>query len=118
MRLPAPCVLEVLRQDYVRTAWAKGLREARESVLTHSLKNALIPWSPSIGIQLAQIFSGTSSSSPPSSSRGWPLPFRRHPAAGLPGDPGHQPARVSIIVLMNLLVDLLYAVLDPRIRYS
>ena len=58
MRLTRAMLLEVLRQDYVRTAWAKGLREG-VVVLKHSLKNALIPVVTILGIQLAQIFSGT-----------------------------------------------------------
>src|SRR5262244_3875513 len=68
MRLTRAMLLEVLRQDYVRTAWAKGLDE-KWVVFKHSLKNAIMPV-------------------------------------------------VSVIVCMNLLVDMLYAVLDPRIRYS
>ena len=52
MRLTRAMLLEVLRQDYVRTAWAKGLRE-RVVVLKHSLKNAIIPVVTILGIQLA-----------------------------------------------------------------
>ena len=58
MRLTRAMLLEVLRQDYVRTAWAKGLDE-RFVVFKHSLKNAIIPVVTILGIQLAQIFSGT-----------------------------------------------------------
>src|SRR5262249_30770153 len=57
MRLTRGMLLEVLRQDYVRTAWAKGLRQ-RAVVLKHSLKNALIPVVTVLGIQLAQIVGG------------------------------------------------------------
>src|SRR5262249_10554324 len=58
MRLTRALLLEVLRQDFVRTAWAKGLREG-VVVLKHSLKNAVIPVVTILGIQFAQIFSGT-----------------------------------------------------------
>ena len=58
MRLTRGMLLEVLRQDYVRTAWAKGLRE-RVVVLKHSLKNAIIPVVTVLGIQVAQILGGT-----------------------------------------------------------
>src|ERR1051325_4324400 len=58
MRLTRGMLLEVLRQDYVRTAWAKGLRE-RVVVLKHSLKNALIPVVTVLGIQVSQILGGT-----------------------------------------------------------
>jgi len=58
MRLVRGMLLEVLHQDYVRTAWAKGLRE-RAVVLKHSLKNALIPVVTVLGIQVAQILGGT-----------------------------------------------------------
>ena len=57
MRLTRGMLLEVLRQDYVRTAWAKGVRE-RVVVLKHALKNALIPVVTVLGLQVAQIASG------------------------------------------------------------
>src|SRR5260221_11231803 len=58
MRLTRGTLLEVLRQDYVRTAWAKGLHE-RAVVIKHSLKNAMIPVITVLGIQVAQILGGT-----------------------------------------------------------
>ena len=58
MRLTRTQLLEVLRMDYVRTAWSKGLME-RRIVLKHCLKNALIPVVTVLGIQVAQILSGT-----------------------------------------------------------
>ena len=57
MRLTRGMLLEVLRQDYVRTAWSKGLRE-RVVVLKHSLKNAIIPVVTVLGLQVAQIAGG------------------------------------------------------------
>ena len=92
MRLTRGTLLEVLRQDYVRTAWAKGLRE-RVVVLKHSLKNALIPVVTVLGIQVAQILGGTvifEQHLRP--ARHGPLPLRRHQPARLPGDPGREPA--------------------------
>jgi len=118
MRLTRAMLLEVLRQDYVRTAWAKGLRE-RAVVLKHSLKNAVIPVITILGIQLAQIFSGTviieSIFGLPGMGR---FLFDAILQRDYPVIQGINLLVVSIIVLMNLIVDLLYAVLDPRIRYS
>ncbi|MEK7372643.1 MAG: ABC transporter permease [candidate division NC10 bacterium] len=117
MRLTRAMLLEVLRQDYVRTAWAKGLRE-RVVVFKHSLKNALIPVITVMGIQVAQILGGTVI---------FELIF------GLPGMgrflfdainqrdypviQGVNLIIVSVVVLINLMVDAAYAWLDPRIRY-
>jgi peptide/nickel transport system permease protein len=117
MRLTRGMLLEVLRQDYVRTAWAKGLRE-RVVVLKHSLKNAVIPVVTVLGLQVAQIAGGA---------------VIIETIFGLPGMgqflvdsivqrdypviQGINLLIVMIIVATNLLVDLFYAVLDPRIRY-
>jgi peptide/nickel transport system permease protein len=118
MRLTRAQLLEVLRQDYIRTAWSKGLRE-RGVVLKHSLKNAIIPVITVLGIQIAQVLSGT-------------VVFET--IFGLPGMgrflfeainqrdyavvQGVNLVIVTVVVAMNLLVDMLYAVLDPRIRYE
>jgi peptide/nickel transport system permease protein len=117
MRLTRGMLLEVLRQDYVRTAWAKGLRE-RAVVLKHSLKNAMIPVITVLGLQVAQIAGGA---------------VIVETIFGIPGMgqflvesiiqrdypviQGINLLIVVIIVATNLLVDLTYAVLDPRIRY-
>ena len=58
MRMTRTMVLEVLRQDYIRTAWAKGLRE-RVVILRHALKNALIPVITIVGMQLPILIGGT-----------------------------------------------------------
>jgi peptide/nickel transport system permease protein len=88
-------------------------------VLKHSLKNALIPVVTILGIQLAQIFSGTviieSIFQLPGMGR---FLFDAINQRDYPVIQGINLLVVSIIVLMNLAVDLLYAVLDPRIRYS
>jgi peptide/nickel transport system permease protein len=117
MRLTRGMLLEVLRQDYVRTAWAKGLRE-RVVVFKHSLKNALIPVITVLGLQVATIAGGAVIIE-------WIFGI---PGMGqflvdaivqrdYPVIQGINLVIVTIIVLTNLTVDLVYAVLDPRIRY-
>ncbi|HEY7649511.1 MAG TPA: ABC transporter permease [Methylomirabilota bacterium] len=117
MRLTRGMLLEVLRQDYVRTAWAKGLRE-RVIVLKHSLRNAVIPVVTVLGIQIAQIIGGTVIIEQifgiPGMSR---FLFDAINQRDYPVIQGVNLIVVSFIVLMNLTVDALYAVLDPRIRY-
>jgi peptide/nickel transport system permease protein len=117
MRLTRGMLLEVLRQDYVRTAAAKGLR-GRVVVLKHALKNALIPVVTVLGLQVAGIAGGAVIIE-------WIFGI---PGMGqflvdaivqrdYPVIQGINLVIVTIIVLTNLSVDLLYAVLDPRIRY-
>jgi len=117
MRLTRTQLLEVLRQDYVRTAWAKGLRE-RWVVLKHSLKNALIPVVTVLGIQVAQILSGTvifeSIFGLPGMGR---YLFDSITERDYPAIQGINLVVVTTVVAINLLVDLVYAWLDPRIRY-
>ena len=117
MRLTRGMLLEVLRQDYVRTAWAKGLRE-RGVVLKHSLKNAIIPVVTVLGLQIAQIVGGSVIIE---SIFGLPgmgqflveaITQRDYPVIQ-----GINLLIVVVIVATNLLVDLCYAVIDPRIRY-
>ena len=117
MRLTRGMLLEVLRQDYVRTAWAKGLRE-RVVVLKHALKNAVIPVVTVLGLQVAGIAGG-------SVIIEWIFGI---PGMGqflvdaitqrdYPVIQGINLVIVTIIVVTNLTVDLVYALLDPRIRY-
>jgi peptide/nickel transport system permease protein len=117
MRLTRGMLLEVLRQDYVRTAWAKGLRE-RVVVLKHALKNAVIPVVTVLGLQVAAIAGGAVIIE-------WIFGI---PGMGqflvdaitqrdYPVIQGINLIIVTIIVVTNLTVDLVYAVLDPRIRY-
>jgi peptide/nickel transport system permease protein len=117
MRLTRAQLLEVLRHDYVRTAWAKGLRE-RVVVLKHSLKNALIPVVTVLGLQVAQIAGGSVVIETVFSIPGTgqflvdAISQRDYPVIQ-----GINLVIVATIVACNLGVDLLYAVLDPRIRY-
>lgn len=117
MRLTRAQLLEVLRQDYVRTAWAKGVREGTV-VLKHSLKNALIPVITVLGIQIAQILGGTvifeTIFGLPGMGR---FLFDAINQRDYPVIQGVNLVIVSVVVLMNLAVDACYAYLDPRIRY-
>jgi peptide/nickel transport system permease protein len=118
MRLTRAMLLEVLRQDYVRTARAKGLQRAAV-VFKHSLKNAVIPVVTVLGIQLAQIFSGTvvieTIFALPGMGR---FLFDAILQRDYPVIQGINLIVVTVIVVLNLVVDLCYAVLDPRIRYA
>ena len=117
MRLTRGMLLEVLRQDYVRTAWAKGLRE-RVVVLKHGVKNAVIPVVTVLGLQVAQIAGGAVIIETIFGIPGMgqflveAIVQRDYPVIQ-----GINLLIVIIIVSTNLLVDLTYAVLDPRIRY-
>ena len=117
MRLTRGMLLEVLRQDYVRTAWSKGLRE-RVIILKHGLRNAIIPVITYIGTQLPQIIGGTVVIEQifglPGMSR---FLFDAINQRDYPVIQGVNLVVVSFIVMINLFVDALYAVLDPRIRY-
>jgi peptide/nickel transport system permease protein len=117
MRLTRGMLLEVLRQDYVRTAWAKGLRE-RVIVFKHSLRNAVIPVVTVLGIQIAQIIGSTVIIEQvfgiPGMSR---FLFDAINQRDYPVIQGVNLVVVSAIVLINLAIDGVYALLDPRIRY-
>ena len=117
MRLTRAMLLDVLRQDYVRTAWAKGVGE-RRVVLKHSLKNALIPVVTVLGIQVAQILGGTvifeTIFGLPGMGR---FLFDAINQRDYPVIQGINLLIVSVVVVMNLTVDAFYALLDPRIRY-
>lgn len=117
MRLTRAALLDVLRQDYVRTAWAKGAREATV-VLKHSLKNALIPVVTILGIQITQILGGTvifeSIFGLPGMGR---FLFDAINQRDYPVIQGVNLIVVTMVVLLNLLVDTCYVYLDPRIRY-
>ena len=117
MRLTRAMMLEVLRQDYVRTAWSKGLQE-RVVVLKHALRNAIIPVITILGIQIAQVAGGTVIME---SIFGLPgmgkFLFDALLQRDYPVVQGVNLLLASIIVMMNLVTDLTYALIDPRIRY-
>lgn len=118
MRLTRSSLLEVMRNDYIRTAWSKGLRE-RTVVIRHALKNALIPVTTIIGIQVGALMGGA-------------VLVER--VFALPGVGLYVLEAIilrdfivvqSVVLLFaltyviaNLAVDVLYGWLDPRIRYA
>ena len=118
MRMTRTMMLEVLRQDYIRTAWAKGLRE-RVVVLRHSVKNALIPVVTLIGLQLPILIGGSvimeNIFSLPGLGR---LLLTALDTRDYPMVSGANLVFATAVVLFNLLIDLLYSYLDPRVRYD
>ena len=117
MRLTRGMLLEALRQDCVRTAWAKGLGE-RNVVIKHALRNAVIPVVTLLGTQLPLILGGTvvieTIFGLPGVSR---FLFDAINQRDYPVIQGVNLLVVSTVVIVNLGVDVLYGVLDPRIRY-
>lgn len=117
-RLTRSSVLEALSQDYIRTARAKGLAE-RFVVAKHALKNALLPVVTIIGLQFAGLLGGAVVTETIFS---WPGLGRLAVTAILTRDfpmvQGTILVAAVTFVTINLLVDLLYAVLDPRIKYA
>jgi len=117
MRMTRTMMLEVLRQDYIRTAWAKGLRE-RVVVIRHALKNALIPVVTIIGLQLPVMIGGTVII-----EQIFCLPGigRLMINATLQRDytvvSGTMLFFAVAMVVINLLVDITYSFLDPRVHY-
>jgi peptide/nickel transport system permease protein len=117
-RTTRACMLEVLRSDYVRTALAKGLA-ARAVILKHALTNALIPVVTVVGLQMGILLGGTVVVEEVFTLPGigrlvlWSIYQRDYPVT--------QGTILFIAVMfmgINLLVDLLYGYLDPRIRYG
>ena len=118
MRMTRTMMLEVLRQDYIRTAWAKGLRE-RVVTLRHALKNALIPVVTIIGLQVPIMVGGSVIIEQIFNLPGMgrvlvdAVVERDEPVVG-----GMILVFAVVLVLVNIIVDLTYAFLDPRIRYT
>ncbi len=118
MRLTRTTMLEVLRSDYVRTARAKGLR-GTGVVLTHALRNALTPIVTTVGTAFVAIFSGSIIAEQILSIRGLGEWFFQ--SAGFRDLVVMQFLTVytaAVVVLINLIVDLSYGIIDPRVRYS
>ena len=118
MRIMRTMMLEVLRQDYIRTAWAKGLRE-RTVVVRHALKNALIPIITIIGYQLPLVVGGTvwieQIFSLPGMGR---LMIDATTQRDYTVVSGIMVIYATAMVLVNLGVDLTYGLVDPRIQYK
>jgi peptide/nickel transport system permease protein len=117
-RLTRSTMLEVLRQDYVRTARAKGQRE-KLVILRHALKNALLPIVTVIGLQLGGLLGGALLTETIFSWPGMGLwTYRAILSRDYPIVQGAVLVSATIFVFVNLVVDILYAYLDPRIRYT
>ena len=118
MRMTRSTVLEVLREDYVRTAWAKGLA-GKIVVYKHALKNALIPVVTIVGGQVGVLLAGTVVVETIFALPGMgrltveAILFRDYPVVQT-----NVMLVAATLVTINLVVDLTYAWLDPRIRYS
>ena len=118
MRLTRTMMLEVLRQDYIRTAWAKGLKE-RQVVTRHGLKNALIPVVTLIGLQVPILIGGSivleQIFNLPGIGR---LTVSVISNRDYPVLSGINLVIAAGILIFNLIVDVTYAWLDPRIKFS
>lgn len=117
-RMTRSSMLEVLREDYIRTARAKGLSPARV-VVVHALRNALVPVVTVIGLQVGTLLAGAVLTETIFS---WPgvgkwlidsISRRDYPVVQ-----GGILLVASLIILVNLLVDILYGVINPRIRHA
>ncbi len=117
-RTTRSAVLEVLREEYVRTARAKGVGEGKV-LFRHTLGNAMIPIVTVAGVQLGQLMAGSiileSVFYLPGLGR---LALGAISARDLPVVQGVVLFIASVIVMINVAVDLLYGFLDPRIRYE
>ena len=117
MRYTRSVMLETIRQDYIRTARAKGLRESTV-VVRHALKNALIPIVTVIGMELSGLLGGSVLAE---TIFAWPG-IGKYVVDGINNSDyavvqGGCMLVAVISVFMNLIVDLMYGALDPRIRY-
>ncbi|HGJ5858749.1 MAG TPA: dipeptide ABC transporter permease DppB [Arsenophonus nasoniae] len=118
VRMTRSSMLEVLGEDYIRTARAKGLSRGRV-ILIHALRNALLPVVTVIGLQVGTLLAGAILTETIFS---WPglgrwliegLQRRDYPVVQ-----GGVLLIASLIILVNLLIDLLYGIVDPRIRHK
>ena len=117
-RMTRSTLLEVLRQDYVRTAWSKGLSE-RTIVVRHALKNSLLPLVTIVGVQYATLLGGTVIM-----ERIWNLPGLGSSLVDAVDSRDIVVVQnivlvfAGVVLLVNLIVDIMYAWLDPRVRYG
>jgi ABC-type dipeptide/oligopeptide/nickel transport system permease component len=115
-RLVRASMLEVLREDFVRTAYAKGLRKGRV-VVRHALRNALLPVLSVIGLRFGALLGGAVLTE---SIFAWPglgqLTISAISQRDLPLIQGIVLTFAIVFALVNLIVDLLYAAVDPRVR--
>ena len=118
MRITRSSLLEVMREDYIRTAWAKG-QSGRVVIWRHALKNALLPVVTVIGIEFAFLIGGLVVTETVFNLPGvarflvQAILWRDYPIVQ------NLVMFIAIVVILsNLLVDMLYGVLDPRVRYG
>ena len=118
MRMTRTMMLEVLRQDYIRTAWSKGLNE-RVVIMRHALKNALIPVVTLVGMQLPILVGGAVIMENIFNLPGLgqlmllALTDRDYPVVS-----GVNLFFATVVIGVNLMIDLIYPYLDPRVRYT
>lgn len=118
MRLTRTMMLEVLRQDYIRTAWSKGLAE-RTVLIRHALRNASIPVVTVLGFELPALISGMIIMEQifalPGTGRVFiqALNTRDYPVIS-----AINTLNAALVLIANIIVDVSYAWLDPRIRYN
>ena len=118
MRMTRTMMLEVLRQDYIRTAWSKGLNE-KAVVIRHAVKNALIPVVTLIGLQMPILVGGSvimeNIFNLPGIGRVFVLALN---ARDYPVVSGINLLFATAVIGINLAIDLIYPYLDPRVRYA
>jgi peptide/nickel transport system permease protein len=118
MRLTRSSMLEVIGQDFIRTARAKGLR-ANQVVLHHALRNALIPVVTVVGLEFGALLGGAVITE---TIFAWPgigrLAIRSIVQRDYPVVQGVVLMIAVIRIVASLVVDVLYAIIDPRIRYA
>ena len=118
MRMTRTMMLEVLRQDYIRTAWSKGLLE-RAVILRHAVKNALIPVVSLVALQVPILVGGSVIMENIFNLPGLgrllvnALAIRDYPIVS-----GVNLVFATVVVAVNLATDLSYALIDPRVRYQ
>jgi len=118
MRMTRTMMLEVLRQDYIRTAWAKGLTE-KTVIVRHALKNAFIPVITVIGVMVPMVIGGSVVMEQIFQLPGIGLlDFTALGQRDYPIIAGVNVIIAIVVLLTNLVTDLAYAWLDPRIKYS
>ena len=117
-RVTRSAILEVLSEDYVRTAYAKGLR-TRTMVLRHAFRNALIPVITVIGFSYGNLLAGTVLTE---SIFAWPgigqYAYKASASLDFPAIMGVSLVIALIFIIVNLTVDVLYFLVDPRLRAS
>jgi peptide/nickel transport system permease protein len=118
MRITRSALLEVMREDYIRTAWAKG-QTGRVVIWRHALKNAMLPVVTVIGIEFAFLIGGLVVTETVFNLPGvarflvQAILWRDYPVVQ------NLVMFIAVVVILsNLLVDMLYGVLDPRVRYG